>query len=144
MVNPLTLRTAKTGLALLEIFIKQKHFWEKLWRRNVNQTPSNNSSPNILWTFALIPNHFQKYESSRRSFPEELSVNWLCCLWLHSSFLYFQLRKVKEVEKKHRPLQDKNKKFLEKNMELTATNRSLEEKLKQHTEDNNKLVSLDN
>ena len=65
-VNLLTLSAAKKGLMILEISYLQKHFVEKIWRRNVDQKPYNNSPSNILWTFALFPSYFQKYESSRR------------------------------------------------------------------------------
>ena len=75
-LNPFTLRAAKTGQTLLEIFYLQKHFLEKIWRRNVFHKPSNNSTSNILWSFALFASYFRKYESSRRHFPEELWV-WM-------------------------------------------------------------------
>ena len=57
----LTLRAAKTGLAILEMFYLQKHFLENIWRRNVDQKSNNNSPSNILLTFALFPSYFQKY-----------------------------------------------------------------------------------
>ena len=45
------------------------------------------------------------------------------------------------MEKKHRTTLEKNKRFLEKNIEVTNINRSLEEKIKKLTDDLNKLVS---
>ena len=67
-INPFALRAAKRGLTILEIFSLQKHFFENIWRRNVDQKINNNSPWNILPTFALFPSFFQKYESSRRYF----------------------------------------------------------------------------
>ena len=66
--NPFTLRAAKRGLTILEIFSLQKHFFENIWRRNVDQKINNNSPWNSSQTFALFPSYFQKYESSRRYF----------------------------------------------------------------------------
>ena len=76
LINPLTLRAAKTGLTILEIFYLQKHFLESIWRRNVDQKPNNNSPTNIMLTFALFPSYFQMYEGSRRYFLEYLWV-WM-------------------------------------------------------------------
>ena len=73
-VNPFTLRTAKRGLTILEIFYLQKHFLENIWRKNVDQKSENNSRSNILLTFAWFPSYFQKYESSRRNILENLWV----------------------------------------------------------------------
>ena len=42
-LNPFTLRAAKRGLTILEIFSLQKHFFENIWRRNVDHTINNNS-----------------------------------------------------------------------------------------------------
>ena len=47
-VNPLPLRTAKTGLTILVIFFLQKHFSKNISKRNVNQKLNNNSPSNIL------------------------------------------------------------------------------------------------
>ena len=69
-LNPLTLRSAKRGLMILEIFYLQKHFPENISRRNVVQKPNKNSSSNDLLTFALFKSYFQKNESSRRHFVE--------------------------------------------------------------------------
>ena len=64
-LNLITLRAAKTGLTILEIFYFRSHFLENIWRRNVDPK-SNNNSPSIsLRTFALFPSYFQKHESSR-------------------------------------------------------------------------------
>ena len=52
-----------------------------------------------------------------------------------------QQQKIKEMEKKHRTTLEKNKRFLEKNIEVTNINRSLEEKIKRLNDDLNKLVS---
>ena len=52
--NPLTLRVAKTGLVIMELFYLPKHFLEIIWRRNVKQKPNNNSPSNILWIFAVF------------------------------------------------------------------------------------------
>ena len=65
--NPLTLRAAKTGLTILE-----KRFLENSWSKNVKEKSNNNSPSNILWTFALFPSYFEKYESSRRYFLGDL------------------------------------------------------------------------
>ena len=73
-INPFTLRAAKTGLTILIIYFKPKHFLENICKRNLHQTPNNNSSSNILWTFPSFQSYFQKYESSRRYFLEELWV----------------------------------------------------------------------
>ena len=51
-----------------------------------------------------------------------------------------QVRKIADVERRQRPLGEKARRFLEKNMELTSINRSLEERIKALTDDNNKLV----
>ena len=48
------------------------------------------------------------------------------------------------MEKKQKPSQEKNKRFLEKNMELTSINRNLEEKIKTLSEENTKLVRSKN
>ena len=48
ILNPLTLRPAKTGLTNLEIYYLQKHFLENKWRRNVYSNPNFNSPSNIL------------------------------------------------------------------------------------------------
>ena len=56
--------------------------------------------------------------------------------------MYFQQVRLKESDRKHRPLLEKNKKFLEKNMELSALNRSLEDRVRKVTTDNTKLVSF--
>ena len=45
--NPLTLRAAKTGLTILEIFNLQTHFFENIWRINVDRKPDKNSPSNI-------------------------------------------------------------------------------------------------
>ena len=68
--NPLTLKTAKTGLKIFELFYLQTHFLENIWRRSVDQKPTNNSPSNIFWNSPLFPSYFQKYESSRRYFLE--------------------------------------------------------------------------
>ena len=76
LINPFTLRTAKTGLTILIIFFLQKHFLKNIWRRNVYQKFNKNSPSNILWIFALFLRFIQKYESSRCYFLEELWV-WM-------------------------------------------------------------------
>ena len=45
------------------------------------------------------------------------------------------------MEKGRKPLQEKNRKFLEKNMALTVAKRNLEEKLEKLSEETSKLVS---
>ena len=72
--NPFTLRAAKRGLTILEIFHLQKHSLGNIWRRNVDQKPNHNSPSIILLTFALFTSYFQKYESSRRYLLEILWV----------------------------------------------------------------------
>ena len=100
-INPFTLRAAKRGLTILELFYLQKHFLGNVWRRSVDQKPNKNSPSNILYTFALSASYFQKYASSRRYLIEKLWVliglpfyvrntqKWpdyfailLCCWWL--------------------------------------------------------------
>jgi hypothetical protein len=56
--------------------------------------------------------------------------------------ILFQSKKLKDVDQKNRPLQEKNKKFLEKNIELTTLNRGLKDKLQAATEDGKKLVRM--
>ena len=76
--NPFTLRAAKTGLAILEIFCLLRYFPGNIWRRDVDKKLNNNPPSNILWTFTLFLSYFQKYERSRRSFSRgTLSVNGL-------------------------------------------------------------------
>ena len=75
-LNPFTLRATKRGLTILEILYLQSHFLEIFLRRIVYQKSNNNSPSNNLWTFALFTSYFQKYESSRRHFLEELGV-WM-------------------------------------------------------------------
>ena len=58
--NPLTLRAAKTGLTILEIFYLQMHFLENIRRRNVHQKPHNKSRSNILQSFAYFLSYFRK------------------------------------------------------------------------------------
>ena len=53
-----------------------------------------------------------------------------------------QTTKLLDVEDKQRPLHEKARKFLEKNMEQTALNRDLEDRIKVLNENNNKLVSF--
>ena len=103
LVNPFTLRAAKRGLTILKIFQLQKHFLENIRRRNVDKKPNNESPSNILWTFALFTNYFQKYERSRQHHLQKLlSVNGLTHLcsrvppepvvWIYGTFvdnLYF-------------------------------------------------------
>ena len=47
-INPSTLKEAKTGLTILNIFIYQKYFLKYIWRRNVYHNITNNSPSNIL------------------------------------------------------------------------------------------------
>ena len=75
-LNPFTLRAAKRGRTILEIFPFQKQFFENISMRNVDQKTNNKSPSNILWNFASFPSHFQKYESSRRYF-ERNSWVWM-------------------------------------------------------------------
>jgi len=51
------------------------------------------------------------------------------------------VKRIKELEKGRKPLQEKNRKFLEKNMSLTVIKRNLEEKLDKLSEETAKLVS---
>ena len=53
-----------------------------------------------------------------------------------------QTTKLLDVEDKQKPLHEKARKFLEKNMEQTALNRDLEDRIKVLNENNNKLVSF--
>ena len=53
-----------------------------------------------------------------------------------------QTSKLLDVEDKQKPLHEKARKFLEKNMEQTALNRDLEDRIKVLNENNNKLVSF--
>ena len=92
-LNPLTLRAAKRGLMILEIFNLQTHFLENIWRRNVDHKSNKNSPSNILWIFALFKRYFQRYENSRRHFLEKLlSVNGLNgTILLHIEYRYQSL-----------------------------------------------------
>ena len=47
-INPFTLRAAKRGLTILEIFQLQKLLHKNIGRRNVDQKPNNNSAWNIF------------------------------------------------------------------------------------------------
>ena len=58
ILNPLTLRVAKTGLTILEIFYLQKHILENMSRGKVHQKPQNNPHSNILRRFPMIPKLF--------------------------------------------------------------------------------------
>ena len=57
----------------MQIFYLQKHFLKKVWRRNVDPNPNNQSPSDVLCTSALFQSYFQKYESS----IETLGVNGL-------------------------------------------------------------------
>ena len=81
ILNQLTLRVAKTGLAILEIFYLQRYFLGNIWRRNVDHKPNNNPPSNILWTFALFLSYFQKYERSSRSFSRGILNSWNGQAW---------------------------------------------------------------
>ncbi|XP_060066658.1 nuclear anchorage protein 1-like isoform X2 [Ylistrum balloti] len=50
-----------------------------------------------------------------------------------------QLKKIKSLEQKLKPSQEKNRKFLEKNMELTMQNRSLKDQIQVLTDENKKI-----
>ena len=76
LINPFTPRAAKKGQTILEIFYQQNNFLKKVWRIYVGKKPNNNSSSNIFWIRALFPNYFQKYESSRQYFLENIWV-WM-------------------------------------------------------------------
>ena len=56
---------SRSGPRNLDIYFTwpylQMHFLEHIWGRNVDRMPYNNCSSNILWAFALFPNHFHKY-----------------------------------------------------------------------------------
>jgi hypothetical protein len=45
------------------------------------------------------------------------------------------------LEQKLKPLNEKNRRFLEKNMELTNVNRSLKDQLQNVTEEHRKMVT---
>ena len=77
--------TAKSWKSLTHLHSERPkeawRFWKKnylqkqnIWRSNVDQKPKNNSPSNILWTFGLTTNYFQKYESSRQYILEKLWV----------------------------------------------------------------------
>ena len=72
---------AKTDLTILVIFFLQKHFLKNISKRNVNQKTNNNSPSNVLWTFALFPSYFQKYESGRQYFVIPTGKLLLLPLW---------------------------------------------------------------
>ena len=50
--------------------------------------------------------------------------------------------RVKELEMKNKPLQEKNKKQLERIMELTEHNKQMQEKLRHLTKENEYLVRI--
>ncbi len=52
-----------------------------------------------------------------------------------------QKSQLTELEDKQKPLHEKARRFLEKNMEQTALNRDLEDRIKVLNESNSKLVS---
>ena len=55
---------------------------------------------------------------------------------------HIQVSKLQGMEEKQKPLHEKARKFLEKNVEQTALNRDLKNKIKVLDENNNKLVLL--
>ena len=84
-LNPFTLRAAKRGLTIWEIFSLQKHFFLNIWERNVNQKTNNKSPSNILWNFAFISKLFSKVWKKQTIFGEEVvSVNGLRKDWKYS------------------------------------------------------------
>ena len=57
-------------------------------------------------------------------------------------FCLLQVKKMKEFDQRVKPLKDKNRKFLEKNVELTTLNRNLKDQMRSVNEENKKLVSM--
>ena len=49
---------------------------------------------------------------------------------------------MKEFDQRVKPLKDKNRKFLEKNVELTTLNRNLKDQIRTISDENKKLVSI--
>ena len=49
---------------------------------------------------------------------------------------------MKEFDQRVKPLKEKNKKFLEKNVELTTLNRKLKDQIHSLSDENKKLVGL--
>ena len=49
---------------------------------------------------------------------------------------------MKEFDQRVKPLKDKNRKFLEKNVELTALNRNLKDQLRSVNDENKQLVGI--
>ena len=77
-VNPFTLRAAKRGLTILGIFPLQKHFFENIWMRNVDQKTNKQISFKYFVKFRFILKLFSKVWKWQTIFREELlSVNGL-------------------------------------------------------------------
>ena len=51
-----------------------------------------------------------------------------------------QVKKMKEFDQRVKPLKEKNRKFLEKNVELTTMNRKLKDQIHSINDDNKTLV----
>ena len=49
---------------------------------------------------------------------------------------------MKEFDQRVKSLKDKNRKFLEKNVELTTLNRNLKDQIRTISDENKKLVSI--
>ena len=68
MFNPLILRAAKSSMTILMKSCRQKHTYENIWWRNVQQDITNNSPTNILRNHPQFQSYCQKYHRSRRQF----------------------------------------------------------------------------
>ena len=78
--NPLTLRVAKTGLTIWEIFYLWKHFLEIIWRRNVDQKLINKQQLSFKYfaNLRFIPMLFPKVWKKQTILSRvTLSVNGL-------------------------------------------------------------------
>lgn len=60
----------------------------------------------------------------------------------HGPCVIFQVKKTKEFDQRVKLLKDKNRKFLEKNVELTALNRQLKDQINNINDENKKLVGI--
>ena len=66
--SPLMLTAAKSSRTNLVKSLRQKHFWENIWRRNTILNITNNFPSNILQNHSQLKSYYQKYQRSRRQF----------------------------------------------------------------------------
>ena len=77
--NPFTLRKAKTGLTILEIFYSQTHFFGKHLKEKCITEATQQLSYKYLRNFTLFASYYQMYERIKQTILSKgtLSVNGL-------------------------------------------------------------------